>query len=113
MIGTPNAGSPLAETYEDVECMPAAADLKPGSTATKALRNVNTDYYTIAGDWIWWWYGIPIEGNAQIEGPDDGLVPVSSVDSEPYFHPLGQTPHSHNLLLGIQEYELARDILVK
>jgi len=113
MIGTPNAGSPLAEIYNDTECMPAASDLKPGSPATKALQNVNTDYYTIAGDWVWWWYWLPVEGNLEIDGPDDGLVPVSSVESKLYFHSLGQTPHSHNLLLGNQEYKLARDILVK
>ena len=53
------------------------------------------------------------EGNPQIDGPDDGLVPVSSVESKLYFHPLGQTHHSHNLLLGSQEYKLARDILIK
>jgi pimeloyl-ACP methyl ester carboxylesterase len=113
MIGTPNAGSPLADIYNDTECLPAALDLKPSSAATKALQNVNTDYYTIAGDWIWWWFLIPVEGNLQIDGPDDGLVPVSSVESKSYFHPLGQTPHTHNLLLGSQEYQLARDILVK
>jgi triacylglycerol esterase/lipase EstA (alpha/beta hydrolase family) len=69
MIGTPNAGSPLAEIYHDTGCMPAASDLKPGSPATKALQNVKTDYYTIAGDWVWYWYWIPVEGNVQIDGP--------------------------------------------
>ena len=38
MIGTPNAGSPLAEIYDDTGCMPAASDLKPASPATKAVQ---------------------------------------------------------------------------
>ena len=44
MIGTPNAGSPLAEIYVDTGCMPAAFDLKPASPATKAVQNMKTDY---------------------------------------------------------------------
>jgi hypothetical protein len=50
MLGTPNAGSPLAERYSDTGCMLAAADLRPGSTATRARENTNTDYHTISGD---------------------------------------------------------------
>ena len=48
MIGTPNAGSPAAET-NDV-CAPAVFDLRPGANATKAVMNPNTKYHTIAGD---------------------------------------------------------------
>src|ERR671913_1123896 len=49
MIGTPNAGSPLAENNE--VCAPAVYDLKPGAPDTKVKENQNTQYYTIAGDW--------------------------------------------------------------
>ena len=46
MIGTPNAGSPAAET-NDV-CTPAVFDLRRGANATKAVINPNTKHYTIA-----------------------------------------------------------------
>ena len=48
MIGTPNAGSPLAESCEVVPCL---YDLRPGAAATEVNMNPNTKYYTIAGDW--------------------------------------------------------------
>jgi len=43
MIGTPNAGSPLAEN-NDV-CTPAIYDLKPDSPSTKVEQNKNTKYF--------------------------------------------------------------------
>ena len=46
MIGTPNAGSPLAQTSEI--CTPAVYDLRPGAAATEVKMNPNTKYYTIA-----------------------------------------------------------------
>jgi hypothetical protein len=52
MIGTPNAGSPIAQSSNI--CEPAVEDLKPGSLEaadTKVGMNANTKYYTIAGDW--------------------------------------------------------------
>jgi uncharacterized alpha/beta hydrolase family protein len=49
MIGTPNAGSPLAESCEIGT--PAVYDLRPDAAATKVKMNPNTKYYTIAGDW--------------------------------------------------------------
>ena len=55
MIGTPNAGSPLAESSEI--CTPAVYDLRPGAAATEVKMNPNTKYYTIASDWN------PEEGN--------------------------------------------------
>jgi len=52
MIGTPNAGDPLANPLID-PCTPAASDLVIGAADTMAPRNINTQYYTIAGDWTY------------------------------------------------------------
>jgi pimeloyl-ACP methyl ester carboxylesterase len=105
MIGTPNNGTPAAETTS--LCTPATLDLLPGANATKAARNPNTNYYTIAGDWQ-----PGTGGNPAILGSDDGLVPVSSVESEKYFTSLGRTSHAHAELLGEEEYNLARNVLI-
>ena len=105
MIGTPNAGSPVAET-NDV-CAPAIFDLRPGANATKAVINPNTKYYSIAGDWM------PLtQGNLLIPGNDDGLVPVESVESQQYFQSLGRTEHGHAELLSEKEYQMSKDILI-
>jgi uncharacterized alpha/beta hydrolase family protein len=105
MIGTPNAGSPVAET-NDV-CAPAVYDLRLGANATKAVVNPNTKYYTIAGDWM------PLtQGNLLIPGNDDGLVPVESVESQQYFQSLGRTEHGHAELLSEKEYQMSKDILI-
>jgi uncharacterized alpha/beta hydrolase family protein len=106
MIGTPNAGSPAAETND--ACAPAIFDLRPGANATKAAVNPNTKYYTIAGDWM------PlIQGNLMIPGKDDGLVPVESVESQQYFQSLGRTEHGHAELLSEKEYQMSKDILLE
>ena len=104
MIGTPNDGSPLAQKYDF--CKPAIWDILPNASATKAKGNPNTNYYTIAGNWK------SGNGNPNIPGPDDGLVAVSSVESQGYFQNLGHTAHQHNELLGSDEYKLARDVLM-
>jgi uncharacterized alpha/beta hydrolase family protein len=105
MIGTPNAGSIVAETNN--VCSPAVFDLRPGSNATKAVINPNTKYYTIAGDWM------PLtQGNLMIPGNDDGLVPVESVESQQYFQSLGRTEHGHAELLSEEEYQMSKDILL-
>jgi hypothetical protein len=105
MIGTPNAGSPAAETNN--ACAPAIFDLRPGANATKAAMNPNTKYYTIAGDWM------PLtQGNVMIPGNDDGLVPVQSVESQQYFQSLGRTEHDHAALLSEKEYQMSKDILL-
>ena len=105
MIGTPNAGSPVAET-NDV-CAPAVYDLRLGANATKAVVNPNTKYYTIAGDWM------PLtQGNLLIPGNDDGLIPVESVESQQYFQSLGRTEHGHAELLSEKEYQMSKDILI-
>jgi pimeloyl-ACP methyl ester carboxylesterase len=105
MIGTPNAGIPLA--FLNNFCAPAVWDLRPGASVDEAPRNPHTKYYTISGDWL------PlIGGNFYIPGPDDGLVSVSSVESKSYFESLGRTLNNHMDLLGRQEYDLARGKLM-
>ena len=105
MIGTPNAGSPVAET--NYACAPAVYDLRLGANATKAVINPNTKYYTIAGNWM------PLtQGNLMVPGNDDGLVPVESVESQQYFQSLGRTEHGHAELLSETEYQMSKDILI-
>lgn len=105
MIGTPNAGTPLATS--SFICKPAVFDLVPGSDATSAERNNNTKYYTIAGNWL-----PEIEGNYIIPGNDDGWVSVSSVESKQYFTNLGHTNDYHLNLLDENEYNLTKQILL-
>ncbi|MFL6484764.1 MAG: esterase/lipase family protein [Nitrososphaera sp.] len=105
MIGTPNNGTPMAERTSI--CAPAVWDMLPEANATKVASNPNTRYYTIAGDWA-----KGVGGNPTIPGPDDGLVPVSSAESGPNFQSLGRTDHAHQELLGEEEYNLARDVLL-
>jgi pimeloyl-ACP methyl ester carboxylesterase len=117
MIGTPNAGSPLAQSNNI--CSPALYDLKPGAADTLAKMNPNTKYYTIAGNWnpgvgncplsLFW--SIEQIGYNNLPKPNDGLVPVSSVESLGYFHSLGHTNSCHTNLLSEYEYGLARDVL--
>jgi pimeloyl-ACP methyl ester carboxylesterase len=118
MIGTPNSGSPLAENNNI--CAPAVYDLKPGAADTKVKSNPNTKYYTIAGDWN------PNSGNcdlsflslteqggsAMLPKPNDGMVPVSSVESLGYAHSLGHSKSCHSNLLSEYEYGLSKDILL-
>jgi uncharacterized alpha/beta hydrolase family protein len=115
MIGTPNAGSPIAQSSNI--CKPAVEDLKPGAADTKVGMNPNTKYYTIAGDWNPSLFlncpqllgGI---GYAQLPKPNDGLVPLSSVESQGYFHSLGHTSNCHSTLLSDKEYQLSKPVLV-
>ncbi|HKR72514.1 MAG TPA: alpha/beta fold hydrolase [Candidatus Nitrosocosmicus sp.] len=117
MIGTPNAGSPLAENNE--MCAPAVYDLRPGSPSTVVEQNQNTNYYTIAGDWK------PESGNCDLSmfsltqkggydmlpKPNDGMVPLSSVESLNYTESLGHSSSCHSNLLSEYEYGLAKEIL--
>jgi uncharacterized alpha/beta hydrolase family protein len=115
MIGTPNAGSPIAQSSNI--CKPAVDDLKIGVADTKVGMNPNTKYYTIAGEWNpslllncpQLLGGI---GYSQLPKPNDGLVPLSSVESQGYFHNLGHTSNCHTNLLSDKEYQLAKPILV-
>jgi uncharacterized alpha/beta hydrolase family protein len=118
MIGTPNAGSPLAESSEI--CTPAVYDLRPGAAATEVKMNPNTKYYTIAGDWN------PESGNCQLTPflpfeqsgfsklpkPNDGMVPLSSVESQDYFINLGHSKSCHSNLMSEYEYGLAKDLIL-
>jgi uncharacterized alpha/beta hydrolase family protein len=122
MIGTPNAGSPAA-VWDATGCpLGSEKDLLPGSAATKSKdQPLNTKYYTIAGDWlpnvmcfngfIWTVDG----GNCFINGKDDGLVAVDSVQSSSQYSPLGSPfPYSHNQLLEHKDvYEKVLPILNK
>ena len=118
MIATPNTGSPLAEN-NDV-CAPAVYDLKPGAPSTEVGQNQNTNYYTIAGDWK------PQVGNCDLSmfssaqkggydmlpKPNDGMVPLSSVESLNYTKSLGHSSSCHSNLLSEYEYGLAKGILL-
>jgi pimeloyl-ACP methyl ester carboxylesterase len=125
MIGTPNAGSPVAETTN--LCWPAIEDIRPEAPATMAARNQHTNYYTIAGDWdptkLCSSYYNDLSGyNFLIFSyglRNDGIVPINSVESEPsfelepYFTNLRHTSHCHQDLLSDEEYQLALPILLE
>jgi pimeloyl-ACP methyl ester carboxylesterase len=141
MIGTPNLGSPLAfgsfayppmifPLLKDFICWPAVYDLIPGSAATKAVENENTNYYTIAGRWITDPYfniyfplfdakcpqssWLPLErwaGDFVISGADDGIVPLWSAVPTGIKN-LGITTNCHTNLFGEEEYEKARTVLL-
>ncbi len=118
MIGTPNAGSPLAVNNE--VCTPAVYDLRPGAADTKVKENPNTKYYTIAGDWnpdtgncdLSLFSPIQQGGYDNLPKPNDGLVPLSSVESLEYSDSLGHSKSCHSNLLSEYEYGLAKDVLM-
>jgi pimeloyl-ACP methyl ester carboxylesterase len=120
MIGTPNAGDPLADIYHSSDpCKPAVFDLETNASDITAQRNPNTQYYTIAGDWTpfglydclqdesgyyyYFYHGLQ---------PNDGIVPVSSVESQSYYQSLGNSPDCHQNLLGDFEYQLSQNVLL-
>jgi pimeloyl-ACP methyl ester carboxylesterase len=107
MLGTPNAGSVLADFGYSDGCKPAILDLRTDAPDTMVPPNTNTRYFTIAGECFVWYY------SNIIPGPDDGLVDVSSVESLTYSTPLGQTPNCHWDLFGQEEYRLAQPILTE
>ena len=149
MIGTPNLGSPLETAslafaagsltispmmYPCLRaffCLPALQDLVPGSPATEAEINENTQYYTIAGDWTpspyynffyplldsdcpqrsW----LPLQrwtSDFLIFEGDDGIVPLWSAASQ-QFENIGVTDNCHTNLFGIdKEYEIVKEILL-
>jgi pimeloyl-ACP methyl ester carboxylesterase len=119
MIGTPNAGSPLAELNEIGS--PAVYDLRPGAAATKVKMNPNTKYYTIAGDWnpqsengqLTLFLSFEQSGFSSLPTPNDGMVSVSSVESQDYFINLGHSKNCHSNLMSEYEYELAKGVIVE
>ena len=118
MIGTPNAGSPLAESSE--VCTPAVYDLRPGSAATEVKMNPNTKYYTIAGEWdpklgncqLSLFAPMEQSGSSDLPKPNDGMVPLSSVESQDYFINLGHSKSCHTNLMSDYEYGLAKDVIL-
>jgi pimeloyl-ACP methyl ester carboxylesterase len=97
MIGTPNAGSPLADFFHSSDpCKPAVEDLRTDAADTTAKQNTNTNYYTIAGECL------PF--SPFISEPNDEFVGVSSVESLPYSTSLGNTFHCHTSLLNQDEF---------
>jgi uncharacterized alpha/beta hydrolase family protein len=117
MIGTPNAGSPLAQSSE--VCTPAVYDLRPGAAATEVKMNPNTKYYTIAGEWdpklgncqLSLFAPMEQSGSSTLPKPNDGMVPVSSVESQDYFINLGHSKSCHTNLMSDYEYGLAKDVI--
>src|ERR671911_2031626 len=119
MIGTPNAGSPLAELSN--MGAPAVYDLRPGAAATEVKMNPNTKYYTIAGEWdpqlgnCQLTPFLPMEqsGASDLPKPNDGMVPLSSVESQDYFINLGHSKSCHTNLMSEYEYGLAKDVILE
>ena len=89
------------------------------------MRNSNTNYYTIAGNWIpsltftdpnctpegIGWLDFQRMGSSALPGPDDGIVPLSSVQSG-RFKSLGSTNNCHTDFLSGEEYQIARGVLL-
>jgi triacylglycerol lipase len=131
MIGTPNAGDPLADEtirlhpelsptqHNSLYCTPALFDLKTDAPATRVSENVNTMYYTIYGDWnpflFCSYYGLDSYNYGKLDSPNDGVVPSSSVESLADYYVnyvnLEPTYHCHQDLTGYDEYDLSQEIL--
>lgn len=114
----------------------AINDLRNGEPVTTVGMNTHTNYYTIAGDWkalsdfcmptsLFTCMPVDyecidtvpmvnylIEGSMEINGSDDGLVPVKSVESGG-FNSLGHTDNCHTNLFGDEEFNKAMSILGK
>jgi pimeloyl-ACP methyl ester carboxylesterase len=139
MIGTPNRGSPLADfiayfisliPWFDLSsffCTPALYDWKTDAPDTRVTENPHTSYYTIYGNWN------PLLpcGHGESEGivypilnfigytilnfghvPNDGIVPKWSVEQLNNYTNLGYTFHCHTDLLGGQEYNISKSVLI-
>ena len=110
MIGTPNAGGPVADftvasnlynpllyVPNPILCTPALFDLVTDADDTQVRENNNTNYYTIYGDWK---PSLPCRflGSEDLgyeflrsirEVPNDGIVPKWSVKSLDEVHQSG------------------------
>jgi pimeloyl-ACP methyl ester carboxylesterase len=137
MIGTANGGNPLAnellaaatktaniflpgfELVINSSCRPALDNLAIGAEDTKTMENKSTKYYTIYGNWN---PSLPcplIEHEDELykeldqlnQKPNDGIVPVWSVESHaflPHSTLIGHTQHCQSGLLTDQEYNMAK-----
>jgi pimeloyl-ACP methyl ester carboxylesterase len=141
MIGTPNEGSPLADHYyRSDDCKPAVYDLKTTSPILGVEKNEHTGYYTIASNWVsiyqyrppFWtlddincpspssWFDLAgwnfltfqYNGRNEITGPDDGIVPVKSVEEPGEFRSLGRTNNCHTNMFTDEEYSKAIRVLL-
>ncbi|HEY7573343.1 MAG TPA: hypothetical protein VH796_18445 [Nitrososphaeraceae archaeon] len=138
MIGTPNGGNPLAnelmaaaaktvsiflpgfDLVINSSCRPALDNLAIGADATKAMENESTNYYTIYGDWNPTLPCPLTEHEDQLyqelkrlnQIPNDGIVPVWSVESHaflPHSILIGHTQHCQTGLLSDEEYNIAKN----
>lgn len=142
MIGTPNEGSPLADRYYlSDDCKPAVYDLRTTSPVLTAEKNEHTTYHTIASNWIsvyefnspfswiaedincpfpssWFdlegWNFLTFQhiGRSQIIGPDDGIVPVWSVEEPGEFDSLGRTDNCHTNMFTDEEFQKVIEVLL-
>jgi hypothetical protein len=109
-------------------CRPAVDDLLISADDTNAEENINTNYYTIYGDWnpslasncqpvyshVIDWLKLEKQGYSSLEEPNYGVVPASSVEALPnYIHhtSLGPTHDCHTNLLSKPEFDLAKKVL--
>lgn len=105
MMETPNVGSPLAEN-SDV-CAPAIYDFKPNADDTKVRQNPYVKYYTIAGDWnpakgncnLSFFSLMQVGGYNSLSKPNDGMVPLASIESLKYSYSLGHSQSCHSNLM--------------
>ena len=141
MIGTPNEGSPLADRFYGFDaCKPAVYDLRTYSPVLEAEKNEHTTYYTIASDWVsvygyilpfvwlaqdincpypsywfdlegWNFLAFQYNGRNEIIGPDDGIVPVESVEEEGEYQSLGRTDNCHTNMFTNEEFDRAIGVL--
>jgi triacylglycerol lipase len=141
MIGTPNEGSPLADHYYHSDgCKPAVHDLRTTSPVLRVEQNEHTTYHTIASNWIsvyqyrppfwilddincpspsnwfdmegWNFLAFQYYGRDEIIGPDDGIVPVKSVEEPGEFKSLGKTNNCHTNMFTDEEYNRAIGVLL-
>ena len=139
MIGTPNGGSPLADfitsfislipssNSSSFFCTPALYDWKTDAQATRVRENPHTSYHTIHGNWnpllpcghggskgivytILNFIGYTILNFENV--PNDGIVPKWSAEDLNNYTDLGYTFHCHTDLLGSQEYDLSKNVLI-
>ena len=141
MIGTPNAGSELADIHhEDDPCKPAVYDLLTSAPVNQVDNNDNTKYHTIASNWksVYWppftafdincpaplfWFDV--EGwnmltfqylgrqELGLGRPSDGLVPIDSVEEPGQFNSLGRTDNCHTNMFTNEEYNKVLRVLLR